>query len=72
MVADLWQKKDKIIGCFKNGTPVVLKQCQNKVNFQRKDSGIEAKFSLNFLRSRKCSVMNKHPFKDLAKYLIRC
>ena len=30
MVADLWQRKGKICGCFKNNTSsVVLQQCQN-------------------------------------------
>ena len=48
--ADLWQRKDKISGCFKNSTSVVLQQCQNKANFQRKGSSIVLKFLLNVLK----------------------
>ena len=40
MVADLQQRKDKVSGCFKNDTSVVLHQCQNQVNFQIKGSSI--------------------------------
>ena len=29
MVADLWQRRSKINGCFQNSTAVVLQQCQN-------------------------------------------
>ena len=34
MVADLWQRKGKISGCFKSSTPIVPKQCQNELSFQ--------------------------------------
>ena len=71
MVADLWQRKGKINGCFKNFTSVGLRQFQNKVRFQRKDSGgIVLKFSPHFLKDRACSLMNgKHcqPFKIIGK-----
>ena len=42
MVADLWQRKGKIIGCFKNSTSIVLQQCQNTVNFHRNGSNVRA------------------------------
>ena len=45
VVADLWQRKGKISGGFKNSTSVVLPQCQDKVLFQRKDTGIISKSS---------------------------
>ena len=38
LVADLWPRKDKISGYFKNGTSIVLQQCQNNVSFQRMKS----------------------------------
>ena len=50
VVADLWKRKGKISGCFKNSTSVFLQQCQDKVSFQRKGSGIVLKFSQNFSR----------------------
>ena len=59
VVADLWQRKGKTSGCLKNSTPVVLQQCQNKVDIQSKGSGIVLKCSLHFLRGRKCSLMNR-------------
>ena len=37
-------EKGKISGCFKKSAPIVLQQCQNKVSFQRKSSGIVLKF----------------------------
>ena len=46
VVADLWQIKGKISGCFKNCTSIGLKQCQNKVSFQRNCSRVVLKFSL--------------------------
>ena len=33
MVADLWQGKVKISGCFKNSTSIVLQQCQNTTQY---------------------------------------
>ena len=59
VVADLWQRKDKISGCFKNSTSIVLQQCQNQVSFQRKDFGIVSKFSPHFLKGRQYSLMNR-------------
>ena len=59
----------------KNSNFIVLQQCQNKVNFQRKDSGTVLTFSPNHLKDRKCSLMNtKHfqSFKIISKILIRC
>ena len=50
MVADLWQREGKVSGCFKNSSSLVLQQCQNKVNFQGKDSGIVLRFLQNFLK----------------------
>ena len=50
MVADLWQGKRRITGCFKNRTSVILQQCQNKVSLQRKDSSIVSKFLRNLLK----------------------
>ena len=49
VVADLWQRKGKISGCFQNSTSAVLQHCQNKVSFQGKYSGIVLKFSLHLL-----------------------
>ena len=56
------EKMQKISGCFKNSTAIALQgqQCQNKVSFQRKDSGIALKFSLHILEGRKYSLMNRH------------
>ena len=48
VVADLWQRKAKISGCFKNSTSIVLQLRQNKVSFQRKDFGIVLKCSPHF------------------------
>ena len=57
MAADLWPRKGNIIGRFKSSSiSVVLQQCRNQVNFQRKDSGIISKVSLHFLKGRKCSL----------------
>ena len=50
VVADLWQRKGKISGCFKNSTSTVLPRCQNKVSFQRKGSSVVLKFLLNLLK----------------------
>ena len=50
MVAGLWQRKGKVSGCFKNNTSIVLQQCQNKVNFQRKGSSVVVKLLLNLLK----------------------
>ena len=50
VVVDLWQRKGKISSCFKNSTSIVLQQCQNKVSFQGKVSGIVLKFSPHFLK----------------------
>ena len=58
-VADLWRRKGNITGRSKNITSTALWQCQNKVNFQRKGSGIVLKFLLHFLKGRKCSNMNR-------------
>ena len=40
VIADLWRGKGKICGCFKNGTSVVLQQCQNQVSFQSNGSDV--------------------------------
>ena len=48
VVADLWLRTGEISGYFKNGSSIVLQQLQNKLSFQRKGSGIELTFSLNF------------------------
>ena len=46
VVADLWQRKCKVSGCFKNSTSFVLQQFQNKVSFQRNGSSVVLKFLL--------------------------
>ena len=51
VVADLWQRKGKICGCFKNNTSIVLLQCRNKVSFQRKGPSVLLKFLLNLLKA---------------------
>ena len=48
VAADLRHRNGEISGCFQNSTSLVLQQCQNKVSFERKDSGIASEFSLNF------------------------
>ena len=50
VVADLWQRKGKISGCFKNSTFVVLEQCRNKVSSQRKGSSVVLKVFVNLLK----------------------
>ena len=61
MVADLWQRKGKIGGCFKNRTSVVLQQCQNQVSFQRYGSGLVLKFLLLILLGLQCFLfMREH------------
>ena len=57
VVADLWQGKGKISGCSK--TNVLLFSSDVKVSFQRKYSGIALEFSRQFLKDRKCSLMNR-------------
>ena len=50
VIADLWQREDKINGCFKNSTSLVFQQCQNQMLFERKDSTVVFK---NFSSFRK-------------------
>ena len=50
VVADLWQRRGKISGCFKNSTSVVLQECQNKVNLRRKGSSIVLRFLVILLK----------------------
>ena len=73
MAADLWWRKGKIGGCFKNSTSAVLKQCQNEVTFQRKCSGIVLKFSLNSLKVKNAFLWIykiANPLKNVPKILM--
>ena len=61
-------------GCFKNSTLVVLCQCQNKANFQRKDSGMALNFHFIFKKvgsPHLCIHNTANPLKDVAKTLIQ-
>ena len=40
VVVDLWQRKGKLCGCFKNSTSIIFKLYQKKLNFQIKYVGI--------------------------------
>ena len=50
----LWQRKDKIRGCFKNSTSSGLQRCQNKICFQRKGSSVVLEFLLYLLKGYQC------------------
>ena len=52
------REKAEISGCFKNSS-FVLRQCQNKVSFQRNASGVILKCSPHFSKDRKCFFMNE-------------
>ena len=66
MAADLWQRKGNIIGRFKSSsTSVVLQQCRNQVNFQRKDFG-EASPRQARGHIGDSSVKWKHSLNDVA------
>ena len=71
MVADFWERKGKISDCFKVSTTTVLLHCQSEVSFQRKGSGIESKFSHQFLKGAHLGIdSTANPLKGLAKFLI--
>ena len=67
------REKAKEVVASKTALFFVLQQYQNKVSFQRKDSGIVLKFSPRFLNDRKCSRVENTatPLKYLPKSLIR-
>ena len=72
MVADLWQRKVKICGCFKNSTSIVLQQCQKIMNSMKGLSHPKKDFT-SFLKGKKLfPFIREHflSFKNVVKILI--
>ena len=71
VVADLWHRKSKMSCRFITSASIVLQQCQNKGNFQWKDSGIVSKFPPHLLKDRECSLINRQNCQPLKLISIR-
>ena len=77
MIADLWQRKGKIGGCFKNSTSVVFQQSQNEVSlradftiveeFEGEKEKVKSALSLQLFRSRDKSYPPSLLYKDQSR-----